>query len=85
MIELTRPLYPLAFEAWEDYSRYARNLSRMETSLLRQILVAGNHKFLHDYAIHKQEKTLKGYAETHGMSIRELNDFVIDFYGDVLG
>lgn len=89
MIELARPHFPVAFEAWEDYSRYARNLSRMEVKLLQYIIgwndygnIEGSNAigFYENYTNAKNNKKLQQFAAQHGMSSREMDDFVTDFF-----
>ena len=81
IIELCRPLFPAAFEAWEDYSRYAKKISRMEILLLKEFTKNGKNPkaFMEMYNIHKEQKTLTNFAAQYDMSVRELNDFIHEF------
>lgn len=73
--QIVKPLFPLVVEAWEDYVRDARTVSRMEVDLLRELLA-------HDAV----KTTLAGLidgaggdaalAESRGLSVRELREFV---------
>jgi len=81
IVELIKPLFPLCVEAWEDYSRQAKKISRMEVKLLKEFTrnKINPHTFLLDYSVHKESKTLKSFAEKYEMSVRELTEFVNEF------
>jgi len=88
MIELARPHFPVAFEAWEDYSRYARNLSRMEVSLVQSIFTVGVAEFCLTYheAKHSDVKgDYKKFCDLYNLSTREMDEFVRDFFGGFNG
>lgn len=73
--QIVKPLFPLVVEAWEDYVRDAKSVSRMEVDLLRELLANEGVK-----------TTLAGliagaggdaaFAEARGLSARELRDFL---------
>lgn len=73
--QFIKPLFPLVIEAWEDYSRDAKLLSRMEINLLLDILqsVDANKVFISMIETSGGEEQL---ANQYGMSVRELRDFV---------
>lgn len=73
--DLIYPIYPAALEAFDDYVRDATTNSRMETSLLKEII--GSDK---PASVIMAGKLLsagsdKAFAETNGLSIRELREF----------
>ncbi len=76
IIRLAEPLFPLCFEAFEDYVRGALTISRMERNLLRA-LVSKPDKSARVLLNEMVEISggEKGFAEEQGMSLRELREF----------
>jgi thymidylate synthase (FAD) len=65
MYRLIEPVFPLACEAWRDYSRDAAVLSRMEIDLLRDLL--------HGKSIRECDPA------SYGLTKREMTEFVTRF------
>jgi thymidylate synthase (FAD) len=61
---------PLAFEAWYDYSFSASNLTRLD-----KIYMEWYNKFAGDLSKEESEKECIKFAESIGMSKRELDEF----------
>lgn len=62
MYRLSRPHFPLSFEAWEDYSRDSKVLSKMDQKLLVDLL--------------RTSRSWSSFSqEDYGMSKREWDDF----------
>jgi thymidylate synthase (FAD) len=83
IIDLAKKHFPVAFEAWEDYSKNALLISRMEVETIRLLLSDNDAKeqFLRDSEKAKTEKAFaKGFAMEHGMNVREMDDFVKRFF-----
>lgn len=76
ILEIIRPLFPYAVEAWEDYQQQAKTLSRMDLDLLAALIRRSNIKtqWIDMIEENNGEKVL---AEKFGMSGRELRDFVL--------
>lgn len=76
ILEIIRPLFPYAVEAWEDYQQQAKTLSRMDLDLLAALIRRSNIKtqWIDMVEEARGEKVL---AEKFGMSGRELRDFVL--------
>ena len=76
ILEIIRPLFPYAVEAWEDYQQQAKMLSRMDLDLLAALIRRSNIKtqWIEMVEEARGEKVL---AEKFGMSGRELRDFVL--------
>lgn len=76
ILEIIRPLFPFAVEAWEDYQQQAKTLSRMDLELLAALIRRSNlkTKWIDMVEENRGEKVL---AEKFGMSGRELRDFVL--------
>lgn len=76
ILEIIRPLFPYAVEAWEDYQQQAKMLSRMDLDLLAALIRRSNIKtqWIDMVEEARGEKVL---AEKFGMSGRELRDFVL--------
>ena len=83
--DLVKPLYPAACEAFEDYIKGSKNLSRMDVTLL-QDLVAESNLFtgIDDEYMSPRELLMfwieqagspKKFAESRNMSERELKEF----------
>lgn len=66
MYRLSRPHFPLSFEAWEDYSRDSKTLSKMDVNLLRDLNCPFQHKKLIDRNTD---------CALYSMSKREWDDF----------
>lgn len=76
ILDIIRPLFPYAVEAWEDYQQRAKMLSRMDLDLLAALIRRSNIKtqWIDMVEEARGEKVL---AEKFGMSGRELRDFVL--------
>lgn len=75
MVHLVQPLFPDTFEAWEDYQRQAKTFSRMEMGILKMILRRHDAQNYLNGLIEDQNGE-KNFAEKHGMSAREMTDFL---------
>jgi len=60
---IVKAICPVAFEAWEDYSFYASNWTRLDQEL---------HSF---WILNKDEQFIKEKAESAGMGKREVEEF----------
>ena len=78
ILEIIRPLFPYAVEAWEDYQQQAKTLSRMDRDLLAALIRRSNLK-TQWMAMVEEARGEKVLAEKFGMSGRELRDFVLLF------
>lgn len=76
ILEIIRPLFPYAVEAWEDYQQQAKTLSRMDRDLLAALIRRSNIK-TQWIAMVEEARGEKVLAEKFGMSGRELRDFVL--------
>ena len=76
ILEIIRPLFPYAVEAWEDYQQQAKMLSRMDLDLLAALIRRSNLK-TQWMAMVEEARGEKVLAEKFGMSGRELRDFVL--------
>lgn len=76
ILEIIRPLFPYAVEAWEDYQQQAKTLSRMDRDLLAALIRRSNIK-TQWIAMVEENRGEKVLAEKFGMSGRELRDFVL--------
>ena len=76
ILEIIRPLFPYAVEAWEDYQQQAKTLSRMDRDLLAALIRRSNLK-TQWMAMVEEARGEKVLAEKFGMSGRELRDFVL--------
>jgi len=76
ILEIIRPLFPYAVEAWEDYQQQAKTLSRMDLDLLAALIRRSNIKNQW-IAMVEEARGEKVLAEKFGMSGRELRDFVL--------
>lgn len=76
ILDIIRPLFPYAVEAWEDYQQQSKMLSRMDLDLLAALIRRSNIKtqWIDMVEEARGEKVL---AEKFGMSGRELRDFVL--------
>lgn len=71
MLEIIRPLFPLAVEAWEDYDRYAVTFSRMEMEVLKGAISDADDVFSGNFT-----RDAQICAERSGMSKREITEFM---------
>ena len=78
ILEIIRPLFPYAVEAWEDYQQQAKMLSRMDLDLLAALIRRSNIKTQWVDMV-EEARGEKALAEKFGMSGRELRDFVLLF------
>lgn len=76
ILEIIRPLFPYAVEAWEDYQQQAKTLSRMDLDLLAALIRRSNIKTQWVDMV-EEARGEKVLAEKFGMSGRELRDFVL--------
>ena len=76
ILDIIRPLFPYAVEAWEDYQQQAKMLSRMDLDLLAALIRRSNIKTQWIDMI-EEARGEKVLAEKFGMSGRELRDFVL--------
>lgn len=76
ILNIIRPLFPYAVEAWEDYQQQAKTLSRMDLDLLAALIRRSNLK-TQWIAMVEENRGEKVLAEKFGMSGRELRDFVL--------
>ena len=75
MKDLAAPHFPISFEAWEDYTRGAKTLSKLDQELLK-ILVKDPVGGLKTVQCAGNE----GMAKQLGMSKREVDEFMDWFY-----
>lgn len=78
ILNIIRPLFPYAVEAWEDYQQQAKTLSRMDLDLLAALIRRSNIKTQWVDMV-EEARGEKALAEKFGMSGRELRDFVLLF------
>ena len=76
ILDIIRPLFPYAVEAWEDYQQQAKMLSRMDLDLLAALIRRSNIKTQWIDMV-EEARGEKFLAEKFGMSGRELRDFVL--------
>lgn len=76
ILDIIRPLFPYAVEAWEDYQQQAKMLSRMDLDLLAALIRRSNIK-TQWIGMVEEARGEKVLAEKFGMSGRELRDFVL--------
>jgi thymidylate synthase (FAD) len=69
MYELAKPYFPVACEAFEDYSVNAVKMSKQETLLLKRLMKHSWDEILRDL---RNEEVI---AKEYGLSKRELEDF----------
>jgi thymidylate synthase (FAD) len=70
MYSLVKPLFPVACEAFEDYSANAVKISKQETELLKRLISPTKwHDLLEDF------RNKEGIAKQFELSERELNEF----------
>lgn len=74
--DLIQPIYPNAIQAFDDYVRDAKSLSRMEVDLTKMLFaapVAPREALISLYGSAASEKE---FAESYSLSLRELREFV---------
>lgn len=76
MFKLIQPIFPLACEAFIDYQRDAVLLSRMEVSMMKDLLSGSGIDLK---ALIEQSGGTKSFAESYDMTKRELDEFVANF------
>jgi thymidylate synthase (FAD) len=72
--DLIKPIYPEALQAFDDYVREAKTLSRMESDLTKRLFT-----YLPQDVFAQLVKAAggdKAFAEENGMSLREFREFV---------
>ena len=69
MYDLVKPIFPVACEAFEDYSVDAVKISNQEVSLLKRLMKSSWEDLVDNY---RTEDTI---AKEYGLSKRELEDF----------
>ena len=81
IIKLVQPLFPLAFEAFEDYIRGAVSLSRMEAELIGSLMHPDDGLTPSGMLVRNVEVagSKKEFALTQGMTVRELTEFCAKF------
>jgi thymidylate synthase (FAD) len=79
MIDLIRPIVPVAMEAFDDYVRGALNISRMERELLRDLLTSVRPPDDKLDEMIRRKGGIKEFALSRGMSVRELRQFRDEF------
>jgi thymidylate synthase ThyX len=75
LFQIIQPLFPLTIEAWEDYVWHGKNMSRMDVDLVKELLVAGSGAGAAFSAMVAAAGSDKAFAESRGMSVRELVEF----------
>lgn len=70
ILDVVRPIAPMAVEAWEDYVRYASHFSKMETALMLKLIDPTRLTAM--IAEAGDEKALR---ESLGMGVREWREF----------
>jgi thymidylate synthase (FAD) len=71
MEKLVEPHFPLTIEAYRDYHKNARSVSRMEKEMMLNLLA------------HVPESTLRSICfDSFGMGKREFREFIRDFFPD---
>lgn len=71
MYVLVQQIFPLSCEAFEDYSRQAHQMSRMDMLLIKDIVSDGWPSVIGQYATEKE------MADSYGMSLRELRELKV--------
>jgi thymidylate synthase (FAD) len=77
--ELIKPNFPLCCEAYEDYIGEATNLSRMEIQLTKDMFSSGQDCQWWLESQIARSGSLKNFAESRAMSVRELTEFLHRF------
>lgn len=72
---LIKPIYPEALQAFDDYVREATSNSRMETTLLKTLLASDTSPRVTYALMVTVLGSEKAFAESYGLSLRELRDF----------
>lgn len=74
MYRLAKPHFPLSFEAWEDYSRDSKVLSKMEQTLLIELIKPVSEIYV-EAGLLDRDEMFKRHGERLNMSKREWDDF----------
>lgn len=75
IITLVAPLFPLTFEAWEDYQRQAKTFSRMDLALLQAIMRRFTSPQASLYALVDEHRGVERLGAAYGMTKREIVAF----------
>lgn len=75
IIDLVAPLFPLTFEAWEDYQRQAKTFSRMDLALLQAIMRRFTSPQASLYALVDEHRGVERLGAAYGMTKREIVAF----------
>ncbi len=75
IITLVAPLFPLTFEAWEDYQRQAKSFSRMDLALLQAIMRRFASPQASLYAMVDEHRGVEHLGAAYGMTKREILAF----------
>ena len=76
LYDLIQPMFPAAIEAFDDYVRQAKSLSRMESNLMSYILSSNTSPKETLLSLYRSKESEKDFAESYGLSQRELKEFV---------
>jgi len=77
LYKLIQPIFPNAIEAFDDYVRDSKSLSRMEVDLVKQLFSLTSMSPRDGLImLYQTKKTEKEFAESYGLSQRELKEFV---------
>ena len=76
LYQLIQPIYPNAIEAFDDYVRDAKSLSRMEVDLVKQLFSSSLSPREGLLSLYRAAKSEKEFAESYSLSLRELREFV---------
>ena len=76
LYQLIQPIYPNAIEAFDDYVRDAKSLSRMEVDLVKQLFSSSLSPREGLLSLYLAAKSEKEFAESYSLSLRELREFV---------
>ena len=76
LYQLIQPIYPNAIEAFDDYVRDAKSLSRMEVDLVKQLFSSSLSPREGLLSLYRAAKSEKKFAESYSLSLRELREFV---------
>lgn len=75
IIDLVAPLFPLTFEAWEDYQRQAKTFSRMDLALLQAVMRRFTSPQASLYALVDEHRGVERLGAAYGMTKREIMAF----------
>lgn len=79
MYKLVKPKFPIIFEAFEDYNLNAKNLSRMEVDIIRDICKANLEKLEVDVTGESVKQNREEFKKKYGLSDREVEEFFNKF------